>query len=42
MKKEKKFTKEQVHKARDYQLTYSETYVEPRGMKDNPMPEKEE
>lgn len=38
MKKEKKFTKEQMNKAQDYKRTVAEIYVEPKGMRDNPIP----
>lgn len=37
LKKEKKFTKEQINKARDYKRTVGEIYVEPIGMRDNPL-----
>lgn len=42
MKKDKKFTKEQIKKAKDYRHTYGEIYVEPRGMYDNPIPDEED
>lgn len=42
MAREKKFTKEQINKAKDYRLTFSETYVEPKGMRDCPIPKKDE
>lgn len=40
MRKKIKFTKEQLKKAADYKLSVAETYVEPRGMEDNPIPKK--
>lgn len=38
MAEEKKFTEEQVKKARDIKRTFAEIYVEPKGMRDNPIP----
>lgn len=41
VKKKKKFTREQINKAKDYRFKFSETYVEPKGMMDNPIPKKD-
>ena len=42
MGKEKRFTKEQINKVKDYRLKFSETYVEPKGMRNYPISKKED
>lgn len=41
LEKEKKFTREQIKKARDYKHTFREIYVEPVGKLDKTVSQKE-